>query len=143
MEATLNEVTLNKDEILRYSRHIIIPEVGMEGQLKLKNAHRLDQIKDARDARGSLIAKDLDLQRMVRESDAIWDLAQDRDYLINRERRQIEAPAVAIVGHLDHEGLFQRLGIARHGSAQHAPRRAHTAAAGAARTSRVCLPSGR
>lgn len=30
--------TLNKDEILRYSRHLIIPEVGMEGQLKLKNA---------------------------------------------------------------------------------------------------------
>src|ERR1022692_2521924 len=32
------EVTLSKDEILRYSRHLIIPEVGMEGQLKLKNA---------------------------------------------------------------------------------------------------------
>ncbi len=31
-------VTLSKDEILRYSRHLIIPEVGMEGQLKLKNA---------------------------------------------------------------------------------------------------------
>src|SRR5881392_238954 len=31
-------VTLNKDEILRYSRHLIMPEVGMEGQLKLKNA---------------------------------------------------------------------------------------------------------
>jgi sulfur-carrier protein adenylyltransferase/sulfurtransferase len=31
-------VTLNKDEILRYSRHLILPEVGMEGQLKLKNA---------------------------------------------------------------------------------------------------------
>src|SRR5579871_3215462 len=30
--------TLNKDEILRYSRHLIMPEVGMEGQLKLKNA---------------------------------------------------------------------------------------------------------
>lgn len=29
---------LNKDEILRYSRHLIMPEVGMEGQLKLKNA---------------------------------------------------------------------------------------------------------
>src|SRR5256885_4443598 len=28
--------TLSKDEILRYSRHLIIPEVGMEGQLKLK-----------------------------------------------------------------------------------------------------------
>jgi len=25
-------VTLNKDEILRYSRHLIMPEVGMEGQ---------------------------------------------------------------------------------------------------------------
>jgi sulfur-carrier protein adenylyltransferase/sulfurtransferase len=31
-------ITLNKDEILRYSRHLILPEVGMEGQLKLKNA---------------------------------------------------------------------------------------------------------
>jgi adenylyltransferase/sulfurtransferase len=30
--------SLNKDEILRYSRHLIIPEVGMEGQQKLKNA---------------------------------------------------------------------------------------------------------
>ena len=29
---------LTKDEILRYSRHLIMPEVGMEGQLKLKNA---------------------------------------------------------------------------------------------------------
>ncbi len=29
---------LSKEEILRYSRHLIIPEVGMEGQLKLKNA---------------------------------------------------------------------------------------------------------
>jgi adenylyltransferase/sulfurtransferase len=31
-------VTLSKDEILRYSRHLIMPEVGMEGQLKLKAA---------------------------------------------------------------------------------------------------------
>src|SRR5206468_5895532 len=30
--------TLSKDEILRYSRHLIMPEVGMEGQLKLKKA---------------------------------------------------------------------------------------------------------
>jgi len=30
--------SLSKDEILRYSRHLIIPEVGMEGQLKLKQA---------------------------------------------------------------------------------------------------------
>ena len=29
---------LSKQEILRYSRHLIMPEVGMEGQLKLKKA---------------------------------------------------------------------------------------------------------
>jgi adenylyltransferase/sulfurtransferase len=29
---------LSKEEILRYSRHLIMPEVGMEGQLKLKAA---------------------------------------------------------------------------------------------------------
>ena len=32
---------LSKDEILRYSRHLIMPEVGMEGQLKLKQAKDL------------------------------------------------------------------------------------------------------
>jgi adenylyltransferase/sulfurtransferase len=39
--ATLTEVapvSLTNDEILRYSRHLIMPEVGMEGQLKLKAA---------------------------------------------------------------------------------------------------------
>jgi sulfur-carrier protein adenylyltransferase/sulfurtransferase len=29
---------LTKEEVLRYSRHLIMPEVGMDGQLKLKNA---------------------------------------------------------------------------------------------------------
>ncbi len=33
--------TLSNDEILRYSRHLIMPEVGMEGQLKLKQARVL------------------------------------------------------------------------------------------------------
>jgi adenylyltransferase/sulfurtransferase len=36
--APTEEATLSKDEILRYSRHLIIPEVGMEGQRKLKSA---------------------------------------------------------------------------------------------------------
>jgi molybdopterin/thiamine biosynthesis adenylyltransferase/rhodanese-related sulfurtransferase len=31
-------VTLSKEEILRYSRHLIMPEVGMDGQTKLKAA---------------------------------------------------------------------------------------------------------
>src|SRR5216684_8594853 len=39
--STITEVkpetaTLSNDEILRYSRHLIMPEVGMEGQKKLK-----------------------------------------------------------------------------------------------------------
>src|SRR5271168_2392907 len=45
--ATLTEVpvaalpSLNNDEIARYSRHLILPEVGMEGQQKLKAARVL------------------------------------------------------------------------------------------------------
>src|ERR1039457_4685592 len=31
-------IALSNDEILRYSRHLIMPEVGMDGQLKLKQA---------------------------------------------------------------------------------------------------------
>jgi len=31
-------VMLSNEEVLRYSRHLIMPEVGMEGQLKLKTA---------------------------------------------------------------------------------------------------------
>jgi len=38
---TAPAVTLSKEEILRYSRHLIMPEVGMEGQLKLKQARVL------------------------------------------------------------------------------------------------------
>ncbi len=34
----IEPITLSNDEILRYSRHLIMPEVGMEGQLKLKAA---------------------------------------------------------------------------------------------------------
>jgi len=42
--ATLNEgtpATLSNEEILRYSRHLIMPEVAMEGQQKLKAARVL------------------------------------------------------------------------------------------------------
>ena len=35
------EVKLSKEEVQRYSRHLIMPEVGMEGQLKLKRARVL------------------------------------------------------------------------------------------------------
>jgi molybdopterin/thiamine biosynthesis adenylyltransferase/rhodanese-related sulfurtransferase len=35
------DVKLSKEEVLRYSRHLIMPEVGLEGQLKLKRARVL------------------------------------------------------------------------------------------------------
>ena len=38
LAAPPQEIALSNDEILRYSRHLIIPEVGMEGQQKLKSA---------------------------------------------------------------------------------------------------------
>jgi sulfur-carrier protein adenylyltransferase/sulfurtransferase len=37
-EVTTNSVTLSNEEIARYSRHLIMPEVGMEGQRRLKAA---------------------------------------------------------------------------------------------------------
>ena len=37
-EAAVANSTLSNEEILRYSRHLIMPEVGMEGQQKLKAA---------------------------------------------------------------------------------------------------------
>jgi adenylyltransferase/sulfurtransferase len=40
-EVKSEAATLSNDEILRYSRHLIMPEVGMEGQLKLKAARVL------------------------------------------------------------------------------------------------------
>ena len=39
--STLTSNALSKDEILRYSRHLIMPEVGLEGQQKLKAARVL------------------------------------------------------------------------------------------------------
>src|SRR5690242_10606558 len=40
-EVKPDAATLSNDEILRYSRHLIMPEVGMEGQKKLKAARVL------------------------------------------------------------------------------------------------------
>src|SRR2546423_15465106 len=40
-EAKPKAITLSNEEILRYSRHLIMPEVGMEGQQKLKAARVL------------------------------------------------------------------------------------------------------
>src|SRR6202162_3118364 len=41
IEVKPETATLSNDEILRYSRHLIMPEVGMVGQQKLKAARVL------------------------------------------------------------------------------------------------------
>src|SRR6185436_18045554 len=41
MSSNLKEVTFSKEELERYSRHLIIPEFNIEGQRKLKNARVL------------------------------------------------------------------------------------------------------
>ena len=41
MPTLADNPALNHDEILRYSRHLILPEVGVEGQLELKQARVL------------------------------------------------------------------------------------------------------
>ena len=66
-------------------RGFLFSKFVYEDQLKLKTARRLDKIKDARDARGTQIAKDPDLQRMVREN-----VAQVREVLL-----QLDAPKTA------------------------------------------------
>ncbi len=38
LNPNLEAIELNKDEYQRYSRHIILPEVGLEGQKRLKAA---------------------------------------------------------------------------------------------------------
>jgi len=39
--AAVQAVSLSKEEVQRYSRHLIMPKVGLEGQLKLKQARVL------------------------------------------------------------------------------------------------------
>src|SRR5262249_142299 len=57
-----------------------------DDQIKLKAAHRLDQIKDGIHLRGETIAKDLDLQRLVREN-----VSQVREVLL-----QLDGPKTAL-----------------------------------------------
>jgi len=40
-QTQIQQAALSNEEVLRYSRHLIMPEVGMEGQLKLKAARVL------------------------------------------------------------------------------------------------------
>jgi ABC-type lipoprotein release transport system permease subunit len=60
---------VSKGEMIPEGRRgILVGEQYADEWLKLKNARRLDQIKDARDLRGRRIAKDEELQRWVRDN---------------------------------------------------------------------------
>jgi len=50
-EDTASAIELDHDEILRYSRHLIMPEVALEGQKKLKAAKVLSSVRERRPAR--------------------------------------------------------------------------------------------
>jgi ABC-type lipoprotein release transport system permease subunit len=56
------------ERIPKGQRGILVGKQMAEEWLKLKNARRLDQIKDMRDRRGKRIAKDEELQRWVKDN---------------------------------------------------------------------------
>jgi ABC-type lipoprotein release transport system permease subunit len=74
-------------------RGFLFSKIVYEEQLKLKTAHRLDRIKDARDQRGKTIARDPELQRFVRENSS-----QVREILL-----QLDAPRTVL-----YRGKLQR-----------------------------------
>ena len=71
--------------IPRGKRGYLFAKYIYEEQIKLKTARRLDKIKQARDDRGSRIAKDAELQRFVKENSS-----QVREILL-----QLDAPKTA------------------------------------------------
>jgi ABC-type lipoprotein release transport system permease subunit len=76
-------------------RGILVGKQFADEWLKLKNARRLDQIKDMRDRRGKRIAKDEELQRWVRDNGH-----GIREILLQLDDVEAEAVAAALRGAL-------------------------------------------
>jgi ABC-type antimicrobial peptide transport system permease subunit len=76
-------------------RGILVGKQFAEEWLKLKNARRLDQIKDLRDRRGKRIAKDEELQRFVKENRNGL-----REILLQLDPEQADGLAAALRGPL-------------------------------------------
>lgn len=91
-------------------RGVLVGKQFAEEWLKLKNARRLDQIKDQRDRRGKRIANDEELQRWVREN-----RSGIREILLQLDPLQADALAGALRAALhapageELEPLLQRL----------------------------------
>ena len=69
---------LSKDEIKRYGRHLILPEIGQEGQLKLKKAKGCNKCVDTgysgRIALHELLDATQEMKRMVMRREPAEDL---------------------------------------------------------------------
>ena len=156
------QATLSKDEILRYSRHLIMPEVGMEGQLKLKSAKVLLigagglgaplglYLAAAGVGRIGLVDFDVvdftNLQRQVihgtkdvgrKKLDSAADSMQDINPFVKIDRHEVRHHQRERVRH--HQGLRHRGG--RHRQLPHAlPGERRLRAAGQAERLRVDLP---
>jgi len=90
-------------------RGVLVGEQYADEWLKLKNARRLDQLKDARDRRGRRIAKDEELQRWVRENrTGVREIQLQLDPVRAGEVVAGLAPAIGAEGD-DLEKLLQKL----------------------------------
>jgi ABC-type lipoprotein release transport system permease subunit len=91
-------------------RGILVGEQYADEWLKLKNARRLDQLKDARDRRGRLIADDEELQRWVRDArSGIREILLQLDPVRADEVARALRPALGAPAGDDLEALLVRL----------------------------------
>jgi ABC-type lipoprotein release transport system permease subunit len=86
-------------------RGFLFSKIVYEQQLKLKTAHRLDKIKDARDQGGRKIAGDTELQRFVHENstqvrEILLQLDAPKNALFRRELQQELGSSEADTGKL-------------------------------------------
>jgi hypothetical protein len=91
-------------------RGILVGKQFAEEWLKLKNARRLDQIKDARDRRGKEIAEEEELQRWVRDNrNGIKEILLQLDPVQAEEVAAALRAALRVEGAEGLEPLLQRL----------------------------------
>jgi len=91
-------------------RGILVGKQFAEEWLKLKNARRLDQIKDARDRRGKEIAEEEELQRWVRDNrNGIKEILLQLDPVRAEEVAAALRAALHVEGTEGLEPLLQRL----------------------------------
>jgi ABC-type lipoprotein release transport system permease subunit len=98
------------ERIPKGQRGILVGKQYAEEWLKLKNARRLDQIKDARDRRGRRIAKDEELQRWVKDNgNGIREILLQLDPMKAEEAAVRLRKGLGAAGDVPLEALLSRL----------------------------------